>query len=294
MQHHFNFIILVFGTVNIIWSQSPNMEIAGFEYTTIPDVGGASVEKYSMNLNLGKKFKNRGVLGLGVSYDYHDFIFNNASLSFDARPYESMHRITADFSFKYNINTTWSTDVIFAPSLSSNFEESLSNEDIVINSSLTLSKSWGEEKSSLFTFGIGYGTLLGKPQLIPLVSFQKKVNSKWNYIVGIPKTEINYHFNSRHKIAVLAGLRGFFGNISSTVNFPGIGPFTNTKLQYNSLDTGINYTYRIQPNWTTIIKVGYSPWNQLEILDSENNEIYDFEPDSSLFISMGLKFNLNK
>ncbi len=295
MQRHFNYIILVFGTIQIMWSQNPNTEIAGFEYTTIPNVGDTGIEKYTLNLNLGKRFKKRGTVGVGVSYTYYDFMFNNASLDFDALSYENIHTIKSRFFFKYFINTTWSANVMFAPMLSSNFEGSLSHEDVIISSAVTLSKSWSNEKaSSLFTFGIGFGTALGAPQLIPIVSFKKKVNETWSYSLGVPRTEINYHFDSRHTLSTTASFNGLFGNISSTVDFQDLGSFVDTKLQYNSLDTSLDYRYRIQPNWTTIIKIGYSPWNQLKILDNENNEIYDFEPNSSLFIAMGLKFNLNK
>ncbi len=295
MQRHFNFIILMLGTIHTICGQNPNMEIGGFEYSIIPDLGDTSVEKYTLNLNLGKRFKKRGTFGVGVSYNYYDFMFNNASLDFDAHSYENIHTIRARFFFKYFINTTWSANVMFAPIVSSNFEGGLSHEDVIISSAVTLSKSWSNEKtSSLFTFGIGYGIALGEPQLIPIVSFRKKVNETWSYFLGIPRTKLNYHFDQRHTLSTEASLNGLFSNISSSINFQELGSFTDTKLQYNSLDTSLNYVYQIQPNWTTVVKIGYSPWNQLKILDNENNEIYDFEPDSSLFISIGLKFNLNK
>ncbi|GAA4274507.1 DUF6268 family outer membrane beta-barrel protein [Aquimarina gracilis] len=295
MQRHFNFIILVFGTVNIIWSQNPNNELAGFEYITVPDLGDASVEKYSLSFNLGKKFKKRAVLGLGIFYDYHEFTYTNASLNFDTGPYVDFHTIKTKLFFKYFIDTSWSANVMFAPLLSSNFEESISSEDVILSSAITLSKSWKTKAgSALLTFGVGYGPAFGKPQLIPVVSFKSKIDETWSYSLGSPKTTINYRINPRHSVSAVVGFNGLFGNVSSTTNIPEIGLIDNTKLQYNSLDTGINYLYRIQPNWTTIVKLGYSPWNQLKILDNENNEIYDFEPNGSVFISMGLKYNLNK
>ncbi len=295
MQRHFNYFILVFGTMNIMYAQNPNMEIAGFEYSLIPDLGGLSVEKYSMNLNFGKRSKKRAMIGFGVSYDYYDFIFNNASLDFNIESYEKIHNVKTRMFFKYFISSTWSANLLFAPSLSSNLKGSLSNEDFILNSMVTLSKKWqNEKKMSLLNFGVGYGTSFGKPQFIPVVSFQKEIDANWSYSLGVPRTKINYQFYSRHTISGTASFNGLFGNASSVVDFQNSQTLTDTKLQYNSLDTSLDYVYRIQPNWTTVIKIGYSPWNQLKILDDENNEIYDFETNGSIFVSMGLKFNLNK
>ncbi len=295
MPCHFRHIVLVFGAANVLWSQNPGKEIAGFEYSVIPDIGETSIEKYSMNLNLDKKIDEKGVIGFGVSYDYYNFMFDNSSLDLDATAYERIHNIKASIFYKHFINTSWSANLVLSPSLSSSFDTSIDNEDFIINSSVTLSKSWtNRDKEALLTFGVDFGTTFGKPQLIPVISFKKNRAAKWSYALGFPQTRVHYTFDVRHRISADAGFNGLFGNVSSTVDFLGIGSLHDTKLQYNSMDTSLEYNYRIQPNWTTLIKVGYSPWNQLKILDKENNELYDITANGSMFISMGLKFNLNK
>ncbi|GAA4276377.1 DUF6268 family outer membrane beta-barrel protein [Aquimarina mytili] len=295
MQYHFRHIVLVIGAANVLWSQNPSKEIVGFEYGLIPNLGETSVEKYTVNFNLGKRLNKSQTIGFGVSYNAYNFMFNSTSNGFDASAYENIHDIMLKVYYKYAITTSWSANLMFSPTISSSLSESLSGEDLILSSIATLSKSWRNgDKRSLLVFGIGYGASLGKPQFIPVISFRKKINARWSYILGAPQTMISYHSNERHKISAEASINGFFGNVSSGVDFPEIGSLQNTKLQYNSLDMALQYKYRIQPNWTTIIKMGYSPWNQLKILDNGNNEIYDFGASSSLFISMGLKYNLNK
>ncbi|WP_282079322.1 DUF6268 family outer membrane beta-barrel protein [Aquimarina algiphila] len=294
MQRCLKYIVLVFGVGNVLWAQNPDMEVAGFEYTVIPGLGEVGIEKYTANLNFGKKF-NKSVLGFGASYDSYNFMFNNAAIDFDTQSYETIHTIKTRLFYRYSINNSWFATVLFSPSLSSNLEGSLSSEDLIMSSAATVSKSWDNEtKSSVLTFGISFGTAFGKPQFIPVISYQKMINTQWSYNLGIPRTKLNYSFDLRHKVSISASFKGLFGNISSTMNFKDLGNLTDTKLQYNALDTSVEYNYRIQPNWTTVIRIGYSPWNQLKILDKENKEIYDFEIDNTVFISMGLKFNLNK
>ncbi len=283
------------GIANTLWSQNPQGEIGGFEYSVVPDIGDTQIEKYATNLNFGTKL-GTGMVGLGVSYTLYDFFYKKDSfVDFNLAPYERIHNIRLRIFYRYMINESWSGNILFSPIISSNLTGSLSNEDLIINSILSVSKKWGnEENLSVLTFGLGFGTPFGEPQFFPAISFRKKINSSWSYILGIPETSINYTYRERHVFSGKATFEGLFGNVSSSIALPDSSLQTNTKLQYNSLNTGFQYNYRIQPNWTTTISLGYAPWNQLKILDNNNNELYDIGSDSSFYISMGLKFNLNK
>ncbi|MBQ4819429.1 DUF6268 family outer membrane beta-barrel protein [Aquimarina sp. MMG016] len=295
MDRHFLHIIFAFGITNILWSQMPefNNEIAGIEYTTIPGIGETSVQKYQVNAGYRTKLPN-GMLSYGLSYTYHEFMYATSTVPFDPYSYENLHVISTNLFYQHTITNSWYINLMMSPTIQSNLEDGISNEDIIINAMITGSKKWGNANNfSILNFGAGYGTQFGRPRIIPVISFRYKIN-KWNYFIGFPESGITYQPNIRHKVSANAFFNGVFGNISSQVTFPDIGTHTNTKLQYNTLDIGVAYKYRIQPNWTTVIRAGYSPWNELKILDQNNNDIYDFEADSSIFISMGLKFNLNK
>ncbi len=295
MQYHFRHIVLVIGAANVLWSQNPSKENVEFEYGVMPNVGETNIEKYTLNLNLGKKFTKVGTIGFGVSYNAYDFMFNNASNVLDASAYENIHDLKLGVEYRYDINTSWSANLMFSPTISSSLSESISEEDLILSSWATLSKSWGNKnKQASLAFGVGYGPYFGKPQVIPIISFRKKINERWDYTLEVPRVNLSYRINERHEISSEGIFKGLFGNVSSEVDVPEVGSLQNTKLQYNSLDIGLKYKYRIQPNWTTVIKLGYSPWNQLTIFDEKNNKIYDFEASSSLFISMGLNYNLNK
>ncbi|WP_299433508.1 DUF6268 family outer membrane beta-barrel protein [uncultured Aquimarina sp.] len=295
MKHHFIFIIFFSGITNTLWSQRPKGEIGGFEYSIIPSVGDTQIEKYAVNLNFGTKL-GKNLLGFGFSYTYYDFLYKKDSfIDFDLAPYETIHNIQFRFFYKYSIGDSWSGIFMFSPSISSNLQGSLSGNDLIINSIASISKKWGDNDTfSLFTFGIGFGTPFGEPQLFPAISFRKKVNSQWNYVLGLPETSLNYNYGERHTFSGKATFNGLFGNASSSTILPDNSLQTDTKLQFNSLNTGFQYNYRIQPNWTTVISLGYTPWNQLRVLDNHNNELYDLGSNSSFYISMGLKFNINK
>ena len=279
----------------IIWGQNPQGEIGGFEYSVIPDIGDTQVEKYATSINFGTKL-GKGVAGFGISYTFYDFLYKKDSfIDFNLAPYQNIHNIRFRMFYRYMINESWSGNIMFSPVISSNLEGNLSNDDLIISSILSVSKRWGNDDTfSVLTFGLGFGTPFGEPQFFPAISFRKKINANWSYVLGIPETRVNYTYRERHTFSGKATFNGLFGNASSSVLLPDGSIQTNTKLQYNSLNTGFQYNYRIQPNWTTTISLGYAPWNQLKILDNNNDELYDIASDSSFYISMGLKFNLNK
>ncbi len=288
-------IIAFLGIGNILFGQIPRGEIGSFEYSVIPEVGDTQIETYKTNLNFGTKIGNSMLL-FGLSYSFYDFFYKKDSLiDFDLSPYEKIHIVQLRFLYRYKISDSWFGNIMFSPSLSSNFKGTISKNDLIINTIATVSKKWGDDVNfSILTFGAGFGTPFGEPQVFPAISFRKKINKNWIYSLGIPETAVNYIHKERHTFSAKANFNGVFANSSSPTTLPDTSMQTNTKLQYNSLNTGFQYNYRIQPNWTTTINIGYSPWNRLRVLDSNNDELFDIGASSSFYISMGLKFNLNK
>ncbi|OED40303.1 hypothetical protein AB832_03650 [Flavobacteriaceae bacterium (ex Bugula neritina AB1)] len=283
---------LILSTVHTsLWSQI-SKELIGFEYSVTPDIGEISIEKYQISTNLGKK-TSKGMIGFGISYTFHNYNYNNANINLDPWTYKTIHSIKSTISYRHYFNKSWMGNLVFSPVLSSNFESEISHEDIFLNAYFTISKRWKKKNEySIFTMGIGYGTLLGKQQFIPIINYENVINKQWSYKLGFPKTRLQYLVNNRNKLSATLEFDGLFANNSSTVAFPETKYLTDTKIQYNNLNLGIYNEYKIQPNWVTTFHLGYTLWNQLKILDQDFNEIHNFETNGSVFINMGLKFNL--
>ncbi|WP_344925472.1 DUF6268 family outer membrane beta-barrel protein [Aquimarina addita] len=285
---------MIFSTVNIGLGQDVGQELFGFDYSTIQGIGDTSIEKYSIDTYLDTDYKKTNI-GFGFIYDNYNFLFTNAPFYTGSELYTDLHTIGAKLSYTYLVNDTWSANLFVLPMISSDLEQKITNEDIVINAKATVTKKWGSGmNSSSLLLGIGYDTTFGVPQLIPLISYQKRINLQWEYILGFPETYINFHHNTRHIISAATAITGLYGNLSSPFYDEDIRMISNTKLTYKTAATSLEYKYRIQPHWTTVVKAGYSFYNELAILDKDHTTIYDFNTDSSFFITMGLKFNLNK
>ncbi len=282
-------------TYNISWAQGAALgEIAKLEYRLVPSLGDTEMSTYTFNLGGGIKMKS-GFLGIGLGYTNHNFSFFDLPGNFESQEYEEIHVLRARLFYRHKMGKGWSANFSVAPGLSSNFAEGISGDDFQINVSTGLSKRWeGGKGPATFSFGLAFGTAFGKPQFFPTLSFGKKLSERWNYVLGIPVSGLTYRPDERHSLRARATFFGTYANISSTVSFNDIGDLRHTKLQVNGLDFGVEHNFRIQPNFTTVIRVGYWSTNQFRILDGENTELFNFETTGAAYISMGLTFNLNK
>ncbi len=234
------------------------------------------------------------LVGFGLSYSKYDFSFFNTPDASAFSSFEQMHALRPTLLIGKKLDSNWTLNAAFSPVISSNFKNGIKREDILAGGRLTVSKRWKSQNGfALFTFGLAYGTLLGEPQIIPLLSFTKKINSSFSYFLGIPATGVKYHINERHSFKLRAAVSGLYANNAQEISFNGFEEVTNTKLLYNALDVALEHRYRIQPNLTTVARLGFVPTSQLEIRGPGQELIYDFLPKSTAYFTMGLSFNLN-
>lgn len=282
-------------TYNMSWGQGPAPgEIAKLEYRLVPSLGNTELRTSAFNLGGGVKVKS-GFLGMRFGYTHHNFSFFDLPGNFGSQEYEEIHVLRAQFAYRHKMGKGWWANASVAPGLSSNFGEGISDEDFQVNGLVGLSKRWkGKKGPGTFSFGLAFGTAFGKPQFFPTLSLEQKLGEAWGYVLGIPVSGLTYRPNERHSLKVRATFFGIYANISSTVPFNDLGNLKHTKLQANGLDLGVEHNFRIQPNFTTVIRVGYWSANNFRILDVENTELFNFKTTGAAYISMGLRFNLNK
>ncbi len=279
---------------NVIYCQEPQDHFEGlFEYGLIPSLGETNLEKYIFSIN-GLKNVNSGRLEFGLDYSALNFSFYNHSALLSTDSYERIHTVQPEIGYHQDLGTKWAMSVSLAPMLSSNFKNEPSSEDFIFNWSASFSKKWqnGDFPHSL-TIGLGKGIVFGEPGLFPLLSLEGKVAAKWKYALGFPYTEVTYTLNEQHSLTSKAVISGIYANNSETVMINDLENLGNTKLVYTGIDLGLEYNYRMSSGFITVIRAGFSTANHLEVLDSNDNPLFDFEINPSPYIVMGLKYSLN-
>ncbi|MEM1002602.1 MAG: DUF6268 family outer membrane beta-barrel protein [Bacteroidota bacterium] len=271
-----------------------DIEPLQINYGLLPDLGGTRVQNYGLNLSFAKPMK-KGVLGFRLGYQLYDFDFDESTNLIDLSSYQEIHTISTGIFYARPLKNNWGLLISAGTTLASNFGNGISEEDFVVNAILGFTKRWGTEiKGSNLLIGAFYGTQFGEPTVFPAVSFSQRLNERWSYSLGVPVTGLTYRFNEKHRISVLASPQGIFGNNSNQITVDGNRTLENTKLQFNGINTRLSYRYLFTKNMAFVGEVGFVPNPTLRILDDENDEIFDFNPESGAYFNLGLRFVLEK
>ncbi|WP_422859513.1 DUF6268 family outer membrane beta-barrel protein [Flagellimonas sp. S174] len=276
----------------IFIGNSNEPEPISINYGLLPDLGGTEIQNYGLNLSFAKPIK-KGVLGARLGYQLFSFDFNSSTNLVSLSTFEDMHSINTGVFYLRPLKNNWRMVVSVGTTLTSNFGDGISEEDFVFNAILGFTKRWGEgNRFSNLLVGAFYGTQFGEPIVFPAVSFSQQLNEHWSYSLGIPVTGLTYRVNAKHSVAILASPQGIFGNNSNEIAVEGNATLKNTKLQFNGINTRFSYRYLFTKNLAFVGEVGFVPNPTLQILDDENKEIFDFEPESGAYFNLGLRFVL--
>ena len=284
----------VLAQIPIAQGNAQEVEPIRINYGVIPDLGTTEVTYYGLNISFPKRI-GKSALIFGVGYQYYDFTFNESTNVVDLSSYANMHMVRSNISYVRPLKNSWGIMISVGTSLMSNFGDGISAEDFVFNAILGVTKKWGDNtRNSNLLVGAFYGTQFGEPTVFPALSFNQKLNEHWSYSLGIPVTGLTYNINTKHRLAVLASPQGIFGNNSNTVAVDGNRTLANTKLQFNGINTRLTYRYLFTKNLAFVAEAGFVPNPTLKILDDENEEIFDFNPESGAYANIGLRFVIQK
>ncbi len=280
-------------------SQQGNLLNSGFElgkieYSIFPSLSDIQLERQGLTINLGKKLHS-SVLGFGLNYNKYDLTLKDTYENNLFNSFRDFHSINFRLFYSKPIKNNWTMHVAFSPTLSSNFERNLSMEDLIFASFASFEKTWiNDDFKSNLRLGIGYGTLFGAPTILPLISYSKQINNHLGYSIGLPVTGIFYQINKQNSLNLTLKPEGFFVNNSGKIAIEGTNYSANTKLQFNALNMSLGYRLKLGDNWISHFNIGYLPINNMEVLNENNNTIYDFDSNESIAINVGLSFNIKR
>lgn len=250
-------------------------ELASLEYTLLPDLGDLQTQKKGISFGYGKMFKS-SYLKLGLGYTQYDLFFNESYYSNKLESFENLYNIRLDFIYMKPLKNNWSFGASVSPAVSSTLQGSITKEDFIHNSFVSLNKRWFTNNlNSKLTFGVGYGTVFGSPRYFPLISYSTQLSKKSSYSIGLPITGYFYKINERNSIDLTMSLEGSFANNPAPILNPQNQKINNSKIQFRGVKLGVGYHQKFDKNWVAHFGLGFMPNNSIEITDKDSNIIYD-------------------
>ena len=127
------------------------------------------------------------------------------------------------------------------------------------------------------------------PYPLPFISYYRRVNEKWSYNAGIPKSNLKYFFSEKSMLQVFATLDGYFANIQQPIDVDG------QKVDNISLSVavaGLGYEYCFTKHLVTYVYSGYTFRLNNVLRNSDRDEIFGLNELNAFYFRTGIKFKI--
>lgn len=273
-------LLLLLGGINVV---GQNRDLLNIEFGALPtNDETVSLNTVELKLKIPVKLK-KGVLINGISYSKVKLNYEDEQL-LNTNEIEEFNFISYSLSYIRKMNDKWSYSLYVSPEITSNFESSLTFEDVNINGGIIFNKT---TNSGYLSFGVIKNSRFGLSIPIPIVRFSKQVNEKLSYELGIPVTKVQYQFNKRNNASLFVKPKGFTANLSNNIQ---INNGLASKANYMSVITGLNFQHLIDECWSINLNGGYQIYSKYS-LKTNNTKIYEFNTSNGMYGSVGLNFN---
>lgn len=195
------------------------------------------------------------------------------------------HTIIYNIGLVQTMNSNWLFVANFIPTLASDFEENLSGDDLLFQSSALVVNTKNEKLK--YGFGLAYTTRLGRQLVIPMGLLKYKIQKFEldmflpNKVAAMLKTNKNIF-----SYGIKAGLNG--GVFNNTSEFQTVSTTVDV-VGYSRVTIGPAITIRLKDAININLVGGMTVNRRLEFIDS-NNERIDRTPKATPFLSFGVSF----
>ncbi len=277
-------IILSIGSSFIANAQS--FELFGADFnSTLNSSNSIGFDNASVTLNLPLKLKG-GLLIQRFSYTANTVKYNSEYF-FDTSSIEKFKSIKYSLGFIKKVNDLWMYSIQIAPTISSNFESSITFDDVFLNGSLIFIRT---NNTSKLRLGLIYNTGFGMNTPIPVISYSDKITNHFSYTIGMPITKLNYKLSQFDKVTMYIKPKGFYSNLSNNIILNNsLGEVERVK--YRTIESGFNYLHSIDDFWKISMNLGYQLYASYNLLNS-NDVVYEFDVENNFFIGVNIKYNL--
>ena len=268
-------------------------DIARLEYSFIPQ--SKSEDQYTRLralLNYPIEVKNDAYFIIGAEYN-RIFLNLEENYPFDTSVLDRIHIIDLNIGYTFKWNEKWRLGVKFNPRIASTLTKSLSADDYFLNGGVFLindrTKDESLKRSYRLIIGLTYNATVGLPFPLPFVSYYRRINEKWSFNAGIPKSNLKYTFNKRNNLQAFVGLDGYLAHLQNAVVING------QNIDHISLSVaigGFGYEYCFTKHLVAYMYTGYTLRLNNVLRNKSKDEILKLSDLNTSYLRTGLKFKI--
>ncbi|WP_299106151.1 DUF6268 family outer membrane beta-barrel protein [uncultured Winogradskyella sp.] len=284
-------VLLTLGCIHL--AQAQLTDLARLEYSFIPS--SKSEDQYTRlraSLNYPIKIKNKDYLIIGG--EYNRILLNlEDEYSFNTHQLKKLHVI--DFSLGYTFKTSekWRLGIQITPRIASTLTSKLTTDDMFLNGGVFAIKDRRDakdiDKPYRLVLGLTYNSTTGVPFPLPFVSYFRRVNEKWSYSIGVPKSNVKYFFNEKSILQTFAGLDGYFANIQQPIT---VNEQVADNISLSVALGGLGYEYCFTKHLIAYSYIGYTFLLSNHLRDDNRDNVYKLNDLNAFYFRSGIKFKI--
>ena len=270
-------------------------DIARIDYTLIP--GARSDVEFTRSrflFNAPIKLKGEETyLLLGLDYRNINLRFDDSDLAFNRGDLDDFQVLDFNICFTQPITDTWRLGLRVTPGISTNLTaKALSFEDVTFSADVLFikEKKIDDIKKERLILGVSYSGNRGYNFPLPFISFYRKWNPKWSFSLGIPKTNVQYHFTPKHRLKTYVELDGFTSNVQNGLVINDSEKATSINMSL--IVGGLQYEYHLTKHWQLYARTAYIFSMRNKLRNEDRDNIYTITNESTAYLRTGIRFKI--
>lgn len=270
-------------------------DLAAINFTGLPkgnsDVGYARLRglfNYPIKIGQGK------YAFVGLDYSKIELSFDKEITSFDIDAIEDFQLLDLNIGYTFKLNDNWRFATRFSPGVSSNLVKQLSFEDVVFSGDIVFIKDKrnddGVSRPYRLMLGASYSGNRGFPFPLPFISYYRKFRPDWSFNIGVPKSNLQYHFSERNRLKLVAELDGFTSNIQDNILVNG-NRFAD-KINMSLIISGLQYEFHVSEHLELFINTSYILSSSAALKDRKNKTILSVNDNNIYYLKTGIRFKI--
>ena len=282
------FLFFVFQTSN-----AQLTDIARLEYSFIPKT--KSEDQYTRLralLNYPIKLKNDSYLIIGG--EYNRILLNlEDNYPFDTSSFNKLHVIDLNLGYTFKLNENKRLGFKINPRIASTLTKSITPDDLFVNGGVFYINDRRDDETLKRPYrlilGLTYNATTGLPFPLPFVSYYRKINEKWSFNAGVPKSNIKYTFDDKNNMQAFVGLDGYLAHLQEPSQLNG------QNVDHISLSVaigGLGYEYCFTKHLVAYMYTGFTFRLNNVLRNKNRDEVFKLDDINAFYLRTGLKFKI--
>jgi hypothetical protein len=286
-------IVVVLALCCIHFAEAQLTDLARLEYSFIPS--SKSEDQYTRLralVNYPIKIKDKDYLIVGG--EYNRIILNlEENYPFNTDALNRLHIIDLSLGYTFKASKNWRLGLKVNPRIASTLTSKLSSDDLFLNGGVFAIKDRTDttdiDRPYRLILGLTYNTTAGVPYPLPFVSYYRRVNDKWSFSAGVPKSNLKYFFSEKSMLQVFTALDGYFANIQQ--------PLLVNQRIVNTISLslavgGFGYEYCFTKHLVAYSYIGYTFRLDNVLRNQNRDEVFQLDDLNAFYLRTGLKFKI--